>query len=101
MRLVLNRCEIRSWERSDVRSLARQANNRKIWRYVRDQFPYPYSTADAEVWIRTARSMRPETAFAIVVDVGLVREAEHEDARALGEYQRLDLTQIRRDRNQN
>jgi RimJ/RimL family protein N-acetyltransferase len=68
MRLVLNRCEIRSWERSDVRSLAGHANNRKIWRNVRDQFPFPYSTSDAEVWIRTARSMRPETAFAIVVD---------------------------------
>jgi RimJ/RimL family protein N-acetyltransferase len=68
MRLVLNRCEIRSWERRDVRSLARYANNRRIWRNVRDQFPFPYSTADAEVWIRTARSMRPETAFAIAVD---------------------------------
>jgi len=68
MRLVLERCEIRSWEKRDVRSLAHHANNRRIWRNVRDQFPFPYSTADAEVWIRTARSMRPETSFAIAVD---------------------------------
>lgn len=68
MRLVLTRCEIRSWERRDIRALVRHANNRKIWRNVRDQFPFPYTLGDAEVWVRTARSLRPETAFAIDVD---------------------------------
>jgi len=68
MRLVLTRCEIRSWERGDIRALVRHANNHKIWRDVRDQFPFPYTLIDAELWIRTARSMRPETSFAIVVE---------------------------------
>ena len=31
MRLVLNTCEVRSWEAGDIPSLVEQANNRKIW----------------------------------------------------------------------
>ena len=57
----------RSWDRGDARALLRHANNRKIWRNVRDQFPFPYTSSDAELWIRSARQLRPETHFAIVV----------------------------------
>ena len=68
MRLVLSKCEVRSWERSDLRSLAQHANNRRVWINLRDQFPFPYTLADAELWIRAARAMRPETSFAIAVE---------------------------------
>jgi RimJ/RimL family protein N-acetyltransferase len=68
MRLVLSKCEIRSWERGDAAALVRHADSRAVWRNLRDQFPFPYTETDAEMWIRTARSLRPETAFAI--DVG-------------------------------
>jgi ribosomal-protein-alanine N-acetyltransferase len=68
VRLVLKHCEVRSWERGDAKALLRHANNRKIWRNVRDQFPFPYTAADADLWIRSARQLRPETHFAIAVD---------------------------------
>jgi RimJ/RimL family protein N-acetyltransferase len=74
LRLVLERCEVRSWERGDAPSLLASANNRKVWLNLRDQFPYPYTAEDADVWVRTARQLRPETSFAIVVD-GLVAGA--------------------------
>jgi RimJ/RimL family protein N-acetyltransferase len=65
--LVLESCVVRSWERGDARSLLRHANSRKIWRNVRDQFPYPYTATDADLWIRSAKQLRPETHFAIAV----------------------------------
>jgi RimJ/RimL family protein N-acetyltransferase len=68
MRLVLTKCEVRSWERSDLRALALHANNRQVWINLRDQFPFPYTIADAEMWIRAARAMRPETSFALAVE---------------------------------
>ena len=47
--------------------MTKYANNYNVWRNLRDQFPFPYTDADAEIWIRTARALRPETAFAIAV----------------------------------
>jgi RimJ/RimL family protein N-acetyltransferase len=37
------------WE--DAPALARHANNRKIWRYLTDRFPHPYTLADAQAWV--------------------------------------------------
>jgi ribosomal-protein-alanine N-acetyltransferase len=65
MQLELPGCRIRSWQASDVPSLARHANNRLVWRNVRDHFPHPYTTADAEAWIRQVVGHEPETHFAI------------------------------------
>jgi ribosomal-protein-alanine N-acetyltransferase len=42
MQLVLERCSIRPWRLDDAESLARHANNRKVWLAVRDLFPHPY-----------------------------------------------------------
>ncbi len=63
----LGRCTIRSWRSNDVAALARHANNRKIWRNVRDRFPHPYTPAHALEWVRTAPMAEPETHFAIAV----------------------------------
>lgn len=68
MELALAGCRIRSWEPGDAPSLSRHADNRKIWRNVRDHFPHPYTLADAEGWIERAREAVPETQFAIEVD---------------------------------
>jgi RimJ/RimL family protein N-acetyltransferase len=68
MQLTLDRCVIRSWRAGDVRSLVAHANNRKIWLNLRDRFPHPYTKADAQAYIKMARSMDPETFFAIAVD---------------------------------
>jgi RimJ/RimL family protein N-acetyltransferase len=42
---------LRAWRRSDIPSLIRYANNRKIWLNLRDVFPHPYTQAHAEKWI--------------------------------------------------
>jgi RimJ/RimL family protein N-acetyltransferase len=59
---------IRSWQPGDAPSLARHANNRKIWLQVRDRFPHPYTLAAAEGWVAMAPAADPETQFAIEVN---------------------------------
>jgi [ribosomal protein S5]-alanine N-acetyltransferase len=56
---------IRDWSNDDTSSLARYANNRKIWSNLRDAFPYPYSLDDAALYISRALQKQPRTAFAI------------------------------------
>lgn len=45
------KCCLRPWQMSDAPSMALYANNRQIWRNLRDQFPFPFTVADAERWI--------------------------------------------------
>ena len=65
MELDCGKCKVRSWHSDDVASIVRHADNRKIWVNLRDRFPHPYTKADAENWIQSALSARPETSFAI------------------------------------
>jgi ribosomal-protein-alanine N-acetyltransferase len=67
MQLILDTCIVRSWRASDVGSLVAHANNRKIWLNLRDRFPHPYTKSDGQAYVRMARSMDPETFFAIAV----------------------------------
>jgi len=76
---------LRPWRRGDEPALVRHADNRKIWRNLRDRFPHPYTARDAEDWIRTAEGQgEPTLSFAIVLDgepvgaVGLERFADVE-----------------------
>ena len=59
---------IRSWQAGDAPSLARHADNRKIWLQVRDRFPHPYTLEAAEGWVAMAPAADPETQFAIEVN---------------------------------
>jgi RimJ/RimL family protein N-acetyltransferase len=68
MELQLTRSKIRDWRPGDEAGLVRHANNRKIWRNVRDAFPNPYTFEDAEDWISSASSATPATSFAIEVE---------------------------------
>lgn len=61
-------CRVRSWRESDVESLAKHANDRRVWLNLRDAFPHPYSIEDAKKFVAKARSGEPETLFAIEVD---------------------------------
>jgi len=56
---------IRDWQKEDAPSVAKYANNRKIWMNLRDSFPYPYSLQDAESFISRAIEADPITVFAI------------------------------------
>jgi RimJ/RimL family protein N-acetyltransferase len=80
--LSLKDCEVRSLEAGDASSLARHANNRKIWLNLRDAFPHPYTVRDARAFIRTAHKDVPERIFAIVVEgkaVGAIGFTIHRD----------------------
>ena len=67
MEIPLSRCTLRAWRRGDESTLVRYANNRNVWRNLRDRFPHPYTPTDADEWIRIAGSGSPLTNFAIVV----------------------------------
>jgi RimJ/RimL family protein N-acetyltransferase len=68
MQLELSAGRLREWRPGDATALARHADNRSIWRNVRDHFPHPYTLADAETWIERAAGERPPTQLAIEVD---------------------------------
>ncbi len=73
---------MRSWRASDVESLARHADNRKIWINLRDAFPHPYTSRDARDFIRSVLQRTPETTFAIAVNdeaVGSIGFVLHPD----------------------
>lgn len=59
---------IRDWSRDDASSLARYANNRKIWLNLRDAFPHPYTQDDAALYIARSLKNVPRTAFAIATN---------------------------------
>ena len=65
MELQLKSCRLRPWRAGDEQSLVHHANNYKIWRNVRDQFPHPYTWQDAEWWVGHAGMERPVTNCAI------------------------------------
>jgi RimJ/RimL family protein N-acetyltransferase len=52
----------------DAESLAKHANNRKIWLAVRDVFPHPYTILDAHEFLQRAMSDQPEMKFCVEID---------------------------------
>jgi len=57
---------LRNWQKKDIKSMVKNANNKKIWNNLRDNFPYPYTTLAAKQWISIANEDKPLTNFAIV-----------------------------------
>lgn len=53
---------------SDAPSLARHANDRRIWLQLRDAFPHPYQEEDAREFIERIRLQNQPTAFALAVE---------------------------------
>ena len=64
---LTNGC-IRPWRVEDQESLARHANNRKIWRNLRDTFPHPYTEGDAREYIARHAAAPDVSNLAIEVD---------------------------------
>jgi RimJ/RimL family protein N-acetyltransferase len=82
MELALPIGVVREWRSTDAASLAQHANDRQIWRNLRDRFPHPYTRTDGEAFIAMALAMTPMTFFAIAVDdaaVGGIGYTLHED----------------------
>lgn len=65
MKIEFDNYMIRDWVIEDVQSLAKYANNRKIWINMRDRFAHPYEVTDAENFIQNALNLTPKTMFAI------------------------------------
>jgi [ribosomal protein S5]-alanine N-acetyltransferase len=68
MELKLERCTIRDWRMDDAESLAKRANNRKVWLNLRDRFPHPYGIEDAKNFLERAMSKQSEQNFCIEID---------------------------------
>ena len=56
---------IRSWSPGDLEELSRLADNRNVWRNLRDRFPNPYSRRDAKAWIKGVTRQIPCAHFAV------------------------------------
>ena len=73
---------LRNWQIGDIKSLAKNANNKKIWDNLRDQFPYPYTELAAKQWIEIANQDKPLTNFAIVYKnnavggIGIIKQTD-------------------------
>lgn len=68
MRLDCGICIVRNWRESDCESLPRFANNRRVWRNLKDRFPHPYTGADADAWLALSRTHPERTGWAIEAD---------------------------------
>jgi RimJ/RimL family protein N-acetyltransferase len=67
---------------ADAVSLARHANDRAIWKNLRDAFPSPYSVADAEQYL-----LRTEASGALIRGL----EVDGEAVGAIGVHPRTDV----------
>jgi RimJ/RimL family protein N-acetyltransferase len=65
MEQIIGEYLLRDWRRDDVPSIAKYANNRRIWLNLRDGFPHPYYRQHAEEFIERALQTTPATLFAI------------------------------------
>ncbi|MBX9792048.1 MAG: GNAT family N-acetyltransferase [Pirellulales bacterium] len=65
--IQLTRCTLRPWRADDLEELVGQANNRRVWRNLRDRFPHPYTREDAERWLAFAAAQSPQLNFCIEV----------------------------------
>jgi ribosomal-protein-alanine N-acetyltransferase len=59
---------VRDWRESDRDSLLRFANNRRVWRNLKDRFPHPYTAADADAWLALSRAHPERAGWAIEVN---------------------------------
>jgi RimJ/RimL family protein N-acetyltransferase len=59
---------LRTWLKKDLEPLVTLANNKKIWDNVRDYFPHPYTTKDAEQWLSLNVGINPVLNFVIEVE---------------------------------
>lgn len=62
------RIVLRPWRKADEVALVREANDREVWRNLRDRFPHPYTAADARAWIGGCETAGVTMHFAIALD---------------------------------
>ena len=85
MEFVLSKCILRPFRESDAESIAKHANNRKVWLNLRDGFPHPYTIEDAKKFIAMAME-NAERIFTIEID--------GEAAGGIGVHPRTDVERL-------
>ncbi len=68
VRLDCGGCLVRGWRDGDRAALVSHADNRKIWRNLKDRFPHPYTQQDAGDWLALARAQPERPVWAIEID---------------------------------
>ena len=68
MRIDCGACVVRDWTRDDKASLIRFANNRKVWRNLKDRFPHPYREEHADGWFAFLAGTPEPSHWAIEAD---------------------------------
>ena len=63
---------IRSYEEGDIAAIVKYANNHRIWQWLTNRFPHPYTETDARNWIQHAREQEIKTNFAIATEEELI-----------------------------
>ena len=56
---------LRPFRPADADAIVRHADDREVWRFLRDRFPHPYTPGDAEAWIAFTSVQDPPLHFAI------------------------------------
>jgi len=74
---------IREWREDDAASIAKYANNKKIWNNLPDSFPNPYTIEDAKVFLSKVMLSEHKTHFAI--------ESDHEAIGSISLMPRHDI----------
>jgi RimJ/RimL family protein N-acetyltransferase len=80
--LALSSCTLRRFRAGDEESLARNGDDVRIWRNLRDRFPHPYTHADAERWVQLNMSngaddnLAIEVAGEVVGSIGIVPQPD-------------------------
>jgi RimJ/RimL family protein N-acetyltransferase len=59
---------IRDWQMEDAPSIAKYADNRKVWKNLRDGFPHPYRIQDAKIFIKRVNEANPRTVFTVATE---------------------------------
>lgn len=62
---IAEHISIRKLKDTDIEDLARLANDKRIWNFVRDLFPSPYTQKDAELFIAGVLKQAPQENFAL------------------------------------
>lgn len=87
-----NKFIIRTWKEGDEPFLAHSANNKNIWRYLDNKFPYPYTYDDALCFINQNLKSDNPLNFALVVDdepignIGMINEIGVDESTVRIEY---------------
>src|SRR3954471_8277541 len=72
MHITLSCCTLRPCRVGDQDDLVRHADNPHVALHLRDQFPQPYTKADADDWIARVDRQSPVINFAICLHDRLV-----------------------------